>query len=145
MIGSGANKKSMAYIENISFFIDKCIKSDMKFKIFNYADSPDLSMNELVMIVRKVLKGKNSVGLRIPYFIGITIGLLSDIYNKFALKKFPISTIRIKKFCMSTVFISKNFDDNFFKRPFTLKKAIQRTLTKEFIETDPNQEIFYTE
>jgi hypothetical protein len=102
-------------------------------------------MNELVKIVRKIVKGENSVGIRVPYFLGYALGVFSDVYNKFSTNKLPISSIRIKKFCKSTVFLSENFDDTFFVRPFKLTEAIERTLINEFIHPDHDQEIFYTE
>ena len=40
----------------------------------NYVDTPDLTMNELVSQVRSESKGKNGVGLRLPYWFGLLIG-----------------------------------------------------------------------
>ena len=145
MVGSGRNKKSMAYIENISSFILLCISNDKKYALYNYADSPDINMNELVTIVRKKLKGRNSVGPRLPYIIGMTLGLLADFVSKLFSKRLPISSIRIKKFCKSTIYISKEIHDQDFSPPFSLKEGINRTLNSEFCNPDPNQEIFYTE
>ena len=52
MIGNGKNKKSMAYVENLSAFLVKCIESDEKYAVYNYVDTPDFTMNELVSLVR---------------------------------------------------------------------------------------------
>ena len=145
MVGSGKNKKSMAYIENVSSFILLCIFNHKKYGLYNYADSPDINMNELVTIVRKKLKGRNSAGPRLPYFIGMALGLLADFGSKLLSKRLPISSIRIKKFCKSTIYISKEIHDQEFSPPFSLKDGINRTLNREFCNPDPNQEIFYTE
>ena len=75
MIGAGKNRKSMAYIGNVVAFLEKCIESDRKYAVFNYVDTPDLDMNTLVRQVRKVLKGQDSVGLRIPQLIGVILGV----------------------------------------------------------------------
>ena len=69
MIGNGENKKSMAYIGNIVAFLEACISSNQKSGIFNYVDTPDLTMNDLVSQVRYALRGKYNVGLRLPYWV----------------------------------------------------------------------------
>ena len=63
MIGNGKNKKSMAYVENLSAFLVKCIESDEKYAVYNYVDTPDYTMNELVSLVRGKLRGSPSVGI----------------------------------------------------------------------------------
>ena len=52
MVGKGENKKSMAYIGNIVAFLETCIAADQKYGVYNYVDTPDLTMNELVSQVR---------------------------------------------------------------------------------------------
>jgi GlcNAc-P-P-Und epimerase len=46
MVGKGENKKSMAYIGNIVFFLDKCTSTDQKYGVYNYVDTPNLTMND---------------------------------------------------------------------------------------------------
>ena len=55
MIGNGKNKKSMPMLESSAFLI-KCIEAEEKYAVFNYVDSPDFSMNELVAYVRRKLR-----------------------------------------------------------------------------------------
>ena len=57
----------MAYIQNGVAFLQHCISADQKYGVYNYVDTPDLTMNELVRQVRVTLKGKDNVGLRLPY------------------------------------------------------------------------------
>ena len=144
MIGNGKNKKSMAYVENLSAFLVKCIESDEKYAVYNYVDTPDFTMNELVSFVRGKLRGKFSVGIRIPKFIGLMAGYTADILAKFGVK-LPISSIRVKKFCSSSEFSSAKGDLEGFKAPYTLQEGLDRTLEAEFINPDPNRQIFYTE
>jgi hypothetical protein len=47
-------------------------------KFLYYVDTPDLDINTLVRQVRKVLKGKDSVGLRFPQWIGLILGYAAD-------------------------------------------------------------------
>ena len=61
-------------------------------------------MNELVSLVRGKLRGKPSVGIRIPKFIGLMAGYTADILAKLGVK-LPISSIRVKKFCASSEFL----------------------------------------
>lgn len=145
MIGNGKNYKSMAYIRNVVEFLNVCIETNQKYGIYNYVDTPDLSMNELVSIVQKRLKNKLGVGIRIPYWIGITIGYVADVFSLLTGRSLLISSIRVKKFISSTAFSSsKNKLDNFHP-PFTISEGISRTLESEFLSPDPNREIFFTE
>lgn len=145
MIGKGENKKSMAYIQNVVAFLETCISTEQKYGVFNYVDTPDMTMNELVRLVRAKLKGRNSVGLRLPYWLGMILGNMADLVSALTGKNLPVSSIRVKKFASSTEFNSaKNVLDQFVA-PTTLKNGIAKTLQSEFINPDPHQEIFHTE
>lgn len=145
MVGKGENKKSMAYIGNVVAFLEACINSDQKNKLYNYVDNPNITMNDLVSQVRSQLKGEDTVGLRLPYWLGLLLGNLADVFTTITGKKLPVSSIRVKKFCASTEFTSAKHDLDDFEPPFTLQDGIYRTLHSEFISKDPDREIFYTE
>ena len=134
----------MAYVENLAAFLVKCIESDEKYAVYNYVDTPDFTMNELVSLVRGKLRGKPSVGIRIPKFIGLMAGYTADILAKLGVK-LPISSIRVKKFCASSEFSSAKADLEGFEAPYTLQEGLDRTLEAEFINPDPDRQIFYTE
>ena len=144
MIGNGKNKKSMAYVENLATFLVKCIESDEKYAVYNYVDTPDFTMNELVSLVRGKLRGSPSVGIRIPRFIGLVVGHTADILAKLGIK-LPISAIRVKKFCASSEFASAKNELDGFEAPFSLEEGLDRTLEAEFINPDPDRQIFFTE
>ena len=145
MVGKGKNKKSMAYIGNIVAFLEACVAADQKFGVYNYVDTPDLTMNELVSQVRAKLKGKDGVGPRLPYWLGLVLGYTADFIAKLSGKNLPVSSIRVKKFASSTEFRSAKASLDNFQAPFLLSHGIERTLESEFISPDPNREIFYTE
>ena len=145
MVGKGENKKSMAYISNIVAFLETCITTDQKYGLYNYVDTPDLTMNELVSQVREMLKGKTGVGPRLPYWLGIILGYSADLAAKVSGKNLSVSSIRVKKFVSSTEFKSAKGSLDQFVAPFHLSDGLQRTLQSEFILPDPNREIFYTE
>lgn len=145
MVGKGENKKSMAYIGNIVAFLETCISTDQRYGIYNYVDTPDLTMNELVSQVRAKLMGKNGVGPRLPYCLGLILGYTADLIAKLSGKNFPVSSIRVKKFASSTEFMSAKSSLDNFQPPFLLSDGVERTLQSEFFSPDPNREIFYTE
>jgi len=145
MVGKGENKKSMAYIQNVVAFLEKCISTDQKYGVFKYVDSPEMTMNTLVRQVRAKLKGKDSVGLRLPYWLGAILGKMADLVSALTGKNLPVSSIRVKKFASSTEFKSAKTSLDQFEAPFTLSQGIERTLQSEFISPNPHQEIFFTE
>jgi hypothetical protein len=101
-------------------------------------------MNQLVSKVKYKFKGKKSVGMRIPKFIGLIIGYVADFLNMLGIK-LPVSSIRIKKFCASSEFVTCKHELDGFEAPFTLEEGLNNTLVSEFIEPDPKRQIFYTE
>ena len=145
MIGNGENKKSIAYIGNVVAFIEMCISSNQKYSLFNYVDTPNLTMNELISEVRSKLKGRNGVGIRLPYWFGMLVGKIIDFISIITGKKLPISSIRIKKFISSTQFTSLKAETKAFNAPFLLTEGIHRTLQSEFVSPDSERETFYTE
>ena len=120
-------------------------KDDKHYRIFNYVDTPDLDMNTLVECVKNTLKKKNNFSFRLPYYVGLFMAFIIDILSKCLRKRFPISRIRVKKFCSSSEFTSSKNKLNNFIPPYSLIEGIERTITSEFISLDASKEIFYTE
>lgn len=145
MVGDGANRKSMAYIGNVAAFLDACIHTETQNGTFNYVDTPDITMNDLVSLVRGRLRGEPNVGPRLPRWLGVAIGRCLDIAASATGRSFPVSAIRVKKFTASSSFASAKHTLDGFAAPFTLEQGIERTLQAEFIAPDSSREIFYTE
>jgi GlcNAc-P-P-Und epimerase len=145
MVGEGENKKSMAYIGNVVAFLENCIATGQEYGLYNYVDTPCLTMNQLVAQVRAVLKGKIGVGPRLPYWLGLILGYAADFITKLSGKNLPISSIRVKKFASSTEFKSAKASLDNFKPPVELAHGVERTLQSEFVSPEPNREIFFTE
>jgi len=131
MIGDGKNIKSMAFVENVASFIVYSLKLEKNFYLFNYIDEPSLNMNEIVYIIKRNLFNSKSIGMRIPKFIGMPIGMLADFFSKIAKKTLPISKIRIEKFLASSHFYSENIPDDFVA-PFSLEEGLSKTIDHEF-------------
>jgi nucleoside-diphosphate-sugar epimerase len=145
MIGNGRNIKSIAYIDNLVDFLYVCILSKKSFGLYNYVDTPNLDMNQMIKIIRGSFSLKNKFNIKIPYSLALAIGYFADLIRYLFKIKLTISSIRIRKFCANTRFSSsKNKLDN-FSATFPLDKAIDITIKNEFIEQDKDYEIFYTE
>lgn len=144
MIGNGQNKKSMAYVENVAAFLEHTLSFGSGVHLFNYVDKPDFDMRTLISVVREKLGRSRSTGIRIPYTGGYLIGLCFDMMAHISGKNFPISAIRVKKFCSTTEFAS-NAAANGFLAPVTLEEGLQRTVQHEFLENHTDKMLFYSE
>lgn len=133
MIGAGNNQKSMAYVENIAAFLKFVTTFESGRHVFNYIDKPDFTMNELTDVICTALHRKKN-NIRIPYAVGITGGYCLDLLSKITGKEFPVSSIRVKKFCARTQFKSNNISATDFKAPVTLEQGIANTVRHEFLE-----------
>ena len=144
MIGSGMNKKSMAYVRNVVALIkDRIEKNKPGFDILNYADKPDFSMLELVSLIEAKMN-ISIPNLKIPYFLGMLAGYGFDLMSFLFKKKFPVSSVRIKKFCATTQFNSSKVH-KIFSKPYTLEEGLNMTLEHEFINTKEDDILFYSE
>lgn len=135
MIGDGKNRKSIAYVENLAAFLEHSLHFAPGVHIFNYADKPDLSLKELVSLVHKILGFPNRKVLRFPFFIGTLIGKFFDFFSILSGFRLPISSIRIKKLCINSVY-ETSVSRTGFKAPFRLEDALQRTIEFEFLTRD---------
>jgi nucleoside-diphosphate-sugar epimerase len=144
MVGDGLNRKSMAYVENVAAFLQYSLNFKPGIHIYNYIDKPDFTMNELVALVNKLLGRSIEMKIRLPSFIGLLIGSSFDIVAKITGKKFPISAIRVKKFCANSVYESAIHATDFVP-PSSLIEAIEKTIRFEFIDGNKDDRFFYSE
>ena len=144
MFGSGTNRKSMAYVQNIAEFLAFCTQFGPGEHLYNYVDKPDLSMNTLVARCRTVLWGKKGVGLRLPGWLGILAGYGFDGLAATIGKKLPISSIRVKKFMGTTAF-NTSISKTGFKPSSSLVQGIEQTLRHEFLENHKAEKVFFSE
>jgi nucleoside-diphosphate-sugar epimerase len=131
MVGDGNNKKSMGYVCNISLFLIKTLELGPGIHVFNYADKPDLSTNELIAIACRSL-GAPPPTWRIPYYAGLMGGFFFDGLSKLTKRKYPISSIRIKKFCANTQVNADRVKAFGFSAPFSVEEGLQRMIRSEF-------------
>ncbi len=145
MVGSGTNVKSMAYVENVAAFMEFLItRPSSGIHVFNYVDKPDYDMNALISSVRKMLGQSDSEGIHLPYALGYLGGLFYDILSLVSRKTYPISRIRIKKFCATTQF-NASYPESGFRPPVSISEGLKRTVRYEFLEDNSGKQLFYTE
>jgi nucleoside-diphosphate-sugar epimerase len=133
IIGNGNNIKSLAYVGNVVRFIKYSLKHSCGVHIYNYIDSPQLSINQMIRLIKIYLK-KNKNTIKIPYFIGLLVGLIFDVISVLLNKKFTISLLRIRKFTANSSYSSSNTSNLNFKPKYNLKEALKRTINHEFIK-----------
>lgn len=143
MVGDGTNVKSMAYVENIAAFLQNSLSFGPGVHTYNYIDKPDFNMNTLVRGVYRALGKDEKIGLRLPYMFGFGIGKLFDLAAAVTGKKFPISSIRVKKFCSNSSF-ETSVAKSGFVAPVKLSDGLASTIKYEFVDQH-NGEVFYTE
>ena len=131
MIGDGSNKKSIAYVENVAAFLQHGLSFGEGAHIYNYADKPDLNMREFVSSIRGAM-GKSGVGIQMPYPVGLMGGAVFDVAAKVTGRKFPISIIRIKKFCADTIVNAGKAHASGFNAPYSLNEGLDVMMRTEF-------------
>lgn len=137
MVGKGENRKSMAYVGNVVTFVKYALEHLKEgYNVFNYVDKPDLTMNELVSHVSKVLH-KHIPMTHFPYWMGMAGGYCFDLLAKMTGKKLAVSSVRVKKFCATTEFDATKAHTCGFKAPYTLAEGMARTLEFEFVHPQP--------
>lgn len=132
MVGKGTNKKSMAYVGNVAAFLKHCLNEKPGFALYNYADKPDFDMNTLTDVVYRKL-GKAKPGVRIPYPVGLMAGAAFDLLARITRRKFPISTVRVQKFCADTTCAADRLRTTGFVPRYTLAEGLERMIDSDFL------------
>ena len=132
MVGSGRNKKSMAYVGNVAAFLAHSLSFGPGVHIFNYVDGPDMSTLDLVSHIQGCL-GRSGKTLRIPKAVAMAGGHMLDVAARATNRTFPISAIRVRKFCESTQFRADRVAQSGFIPPYSLKEGLARTIQSEFL------------
>ena len=144
MVGSGENRKSMAYVENVAAFIEYSMSFKPGVHTYNFIDKPDLTMNQLVGSVKRVLGQSDNIGFRLPYAVGYGIGKGFDLVAALTGKRLSISSIRVKKFCANSVY-NTAIDNIGFVPPVPLAQALEKTIRHEFIEKHDGEPLYVSE
>jgi nucleoside-diphosphate-sugar epimerase len=144
MIGTGRNVKSMAYVENVAAFLEHCLSLPSGHHVYNYVDKPDFDMEMLVGRVRMVLGRAPGASIRLPFWMGLTVGYAFDALARATGRTFPISSVRIRKFCSVTQFSTRAIETGFVP-PIPLDRALEATVRHEFVESSVDGPLFFSE
>jgi len=131
MVGDGTNRKSMAYVENVADFLAHVVSLPAGVNVLNYADGPDLTMNELVGCVRQEF-GRAPQAPRVPVPLAVAIASGADVIAFLLNLQLPISMIRLKKFRANTQIDSSRAMASGFIPKVELKEGLRRMITPEF-------------
>ena len=131
MVGPGTNVKSMAYVGNVAAFLEHALSLGPGIHIANYVDGPDINTQELVTHINRYM-GKPGRVRRIPRIAATGAGHLLDVVARISGRKFPISAIRVRKFCETTQFRADRVPEWGFSPPFSLSEGLARTVRFEF-------------
>lgn len=132
MVGTGRNVKSIAYVGNVVAFLMHMLSVGPGTHIFNYADGPDMTTCELVEHIKTCLGQKGNTR-RIPKAVAFAGGYLLDGCARLTGRTFPISAIRVRKFCESTQFRADLAAGTGFHAPYSLQQGLERTIQSEFM------------
>jgi len=132
-IGSGNNKKSMAYVGNVAQYLASLVEDNPGYNLRNYADKPDLTMNEFVQLVYKTSFDKSYTGFSLPYPLGMLGGYIFDGLSFLSRKPFSISSLRIKKFCATTQFSAKKVKSTGFTPDISLVDGIKNLAHQKWV------------
>jgi nucleoside-diphosphate-sugar epimerase len=133
MVGPGTNKKSMAYVGNVAEALIHSLTLGPGIHVFNYVDTPDMNMNELVALVNQSLGRPGSTRWRIPLPLAMAGGHALDGLARVTGRTFPISAIRVRKFCESTQFKADQISASGFTPRVSLQEGLMQTLESEFL------------
>lgn len=131
MVGSGENVKSMAYVGNVAAFLVHVLTMGPGERIFNYVDGPDMNTRDLVRHLRASLGLSPSIP-KIPKPVALAGGFMLDLVARLSGRTFPISAVRVRKFCESTQFRAVRAMESGFVPPFSLGEGLERTIRFDF-------------
>lgn len=131
MVGPGQNAKSMAYVGNVAAFLIHALSMGPGIHTFNYVDGPDMNMRDLIEHIRRCL-GMTGRVTRVPKSVALAGGHILDLFARLSGRSFPVSAIRIRKFCESTQFRADRATQSGFTPPYSLQEGLARTIEAEF-------------
>lgn len=144
MIGEGHNVKSMAYVGNLAAFLYALISEERGNVLVNYVDAPAMNMNDLVQTVRLELGLPPKIRMRLPLWLGMAVGKVADFAAILTRRKFPISSVRVRKFVSNSHFTSAVSEMGFVP-PYPMEDALRQTIRFEFLSGERTGPVFYSE
>lgn len=127
-VGSGRNIKSVAYVENVTaatlFLMDRM---EDGVQIYNYADSPHLTTQELIRSIAANLE-VTVLPVRIPKPVALACAFPFDIIAKTTGVDLPLTAKRIHKFTSPTHHLAERIRTRGFVPTYGLEQGIGTTV-----------------
>jgi nucleoside-diphosphate-sugar epimerase len=127
IFGDGKTIKTTAFVKNFVDSIIFAVEKTQGYELYIYADSPPISMIDLVKEIRVQL-GKSGIGLKLPYGIIHTVSGFFDILSKVTNINFPISQARVETFVRPTNFMPRNFIQKGFRQKYSTEEALKESV-----------------
>jgi hypothetical protein len=121
----------MAYVGNVAAFLAHTLSLPAGVHIFNYVDGPDMNTRDLVEHVNHYLQTGRRIP-KIPMSAAVACGHAFDLLARLSGRTFPVSAIRVRKFCASTQFRADRVAESGFVAPFSLQEGLARAIALEF-------------
>jgi nucleoside-diphosphate-sugar epimerase len=126
MFGSGENIKATAYVGNLVdatlLLFDRLAPG---LQTLNYADKPDLTALEVVMIIRQAL-GKPARPLQLPLRLGLLAALPFELVKRLSGRDLPVSTTRLRKLNRPTQVKADAIRQLGFRQRVSSKEGLER-------------------
>jgi hypothetical protein len=112
--------------------------------VLGQAPEAHFGKSELLLDDTEWILGLNPSRVRMPVAAGLLIGSCFDVVAKVSGRKFPISAVRVRKFCANSVYGSAAFNAG-FTPPVPMEKALERTVRLEFLAPASDGPLFFSE
>jgi GlcNAc-P-P-Und epimerase len=132
VIGDGRNRKSLAYVENVADFLVHALSFPPGVAVFNYADKPDPDMNQLVLLACQALNLGRMRPIRVPYGIGLGVGLVCDLIARATGRRLAVSAARLRKYRANSQFANARCLATGFTPRHDLYEALVAVIRHEF-------------
>lgn len=132
-INKGDALKSISYVENLveaTVFLLKNMKAGLD--AYNYADEPHINAIEISNVIAKTLGKRNPI--TIPYELAYALALPFNFLIAITKKNFPVSTMRVKKYCTQTLNSCEKLKNAGFKPTIDSKEGLKR-MTEWYTQT----------
>lgn len=122
-LASFENKRSFLSIDNLNFFIEKMLNSEITSGIYNFSDDETVSTNELITIIAETT-GKNS---RLWKISSNAISGIAKLGDKV---KFPFNSERLRKLTESYIVSNQKIKNALGIKtlPLSAKEGLKKTI-----------------
>ena len=127
MVGDGANRRSLAYVDNVGAFLEYALRRGPGAHTFNYVDKPDLPMAELIAVARRAVGQPECARWRVPYWAAWVPAAASDLSSKLTGVELPLSIGRLRQLAASAQFETA-VPDTGFTAPVSLSDGLTTTV-----------------